>query len=277
MWGISREIIVRCVFPTITNEHLDKIIALGNNYHLDDENFSDALESFEVRYREKFRDCHVEKFGAFLAEYCARKKTVLVERETFPICIMSELSSEKRGEVLIQLTGSAATAAPKCRTDVTVLSHLKNRYFQYKDAVLSKHFVFLSQLFAKTYPQEIESRLCLKYESERTVVAVIVSEDGGKLSAGNLSMQNSREIIEMDVSAVPDFLLYPGKVVAAVGNSSGQMFRVNQLLPLFPSPVSPIETPGKALNMIVACGPFTCSDNLEYEPLLALLSTLGSE
>jgi len=29
--------------------------------------------------------------------------------------------------------------------------------------------------------------------------------------------------------------------------------------------------------MIVACGPFTCSDNLEYEPLLVLLSTLGSE
>ena len=97
--------IVRCIFPRITNEHLDKIIALGNNYHLDDENFSDALESFEARYRENFRDCHVGMFGAFLAEYWARKNPVLVERETFPIRIMSELSSEKRGEVLIQLTG----------------------------------------------------------------------------------------------------------------------------------------------------------------------------
>jgi len=48
MWGISREIIVRCVFPTITNEHLDKIITLGNNYHLDDENFSSIGETFEI-------------------------------------------------------------------------------------------------------------------------------------------------------------------------------------------------------------------------------------
>ena len=68
MWGISREMIVRCIFPRITNEHLDKIIALGNNYHLDDENFSDALESLSVT-QENFA---LQLFARAMAPKCRR-------------------------------------------------------------------------------------------------------------------------------------------------------------------------------------------------------------
>ncbi|CAK7234724.1 DNA-directed DNA polymerase alpha subunit pol12 [Sporothrix curviconia] len=142
--------------------------------------------------------------------------------------------------------------------------------------------------------------------SEIVAVGRIASdapEGGGKLNAASVVLETSRRMggglrVPLDLSrlkAAGTFQFFPGQIVALRGtNSSGTAFAVSQILemPLLPNAASTHATlathrsrmRGKdamdvdseqevpPLNIIFASGPYTADDNLDFEPLHALVS-----
>ncbi|KAJ1954753.1 DNA-directed DNA polymerase alpha subunit pol12 [Linderina pennispora] len=84
--------------------------------------------------------------------------------------------------------------------------------------------------------------------------------------------------VQLDVSSAASFSLFPGQIVAAEGkNLDGSAFAVSQFHPL------PLQShlsvdrrePGiSPFTAIVASGPFTLSDNFDYEPLAVLIDCI---
>ncbi|CAK7565126.1 MAG: DNA-directed DNA polymerase alpha subunit pol12 [Sporothrix epigloea] len=142
--------------------------------------------------------------------------------------------------------------------------------------------------------------------SEIVAVGRIASdapEGGGKLNAASVVLETSRRMggglrVLLDLSrlqAAGTFQFFPGQIVGLRGtNSSGTAFVVNQILemPLLPNAASTHATLAThrarmrgedamdldseqevpPLNIIFASGPYTADDNLDFEPLHALIS-----
>lgn len=132
-------------------------------------------------------------------------------------------------------------------------------------------------------------------QSTNEIVAVgrIASDTPeGKLNPASLLLEMSRRMgaglrAPLKVDSLPAYSLFPGQIVALRGtNASGQYFQVSEILTM-PSP-APAVTPtsmietynerlgasedstGTPLNILVASGPYTADDNLDFEPLQAL-------
>ncbi|CAK7267327.1 DNA-directed DNA polymerase alpha subunit pol12 [Sporothrix epigloea] len=142
--------------------------------------------------------------------------------------------------------------------------------------------------------------------SEIVAVGRITSdapEGVGKLNAASVVLETSRRMggglrVLLDLSQLQSagtFQFFPGQIVALRGtNSSGTAFVVNQILemPLLPNAASTHATLAThrarmcgedamevdsvqdvpPLNIIFASGPYTADDNLDFEPLHALIS-----
>lgn len=117
----------------------------------------------------------------------------------------------------------------------------------------------------------------------------------GKLNAASLVLETSRRTgagirVPLKLESMA-YEFFPGQIVAVRGiNASGEYFSVKEILdiPLLApaaSHVSNLDTlndrlevsenadfsaPSKALNVIIASGPYTMDDNLAFEPLHAL-------
>jgi DNA polymerase alpha subunit B len=116
---------------------------------------------------------------------------------------------------------------------------------------------------------------------------VCCDSEGGRLNPQSLLLEGSMRRsqgarVRLDVSKCPSFRLFPGQVVALRGtNPSGHCVVASQLLPGLaqPLPRSSLATlAGHAAvtgrggqSVVVAAGPFTSSEDLEYAPLGALL------
>jgi DNA polymerase alpha subunit B len=121
----------------------------------------------------------------------------------------------------------------------------------------------------------------------------------GKLNESSLVLETSRRMgggarIPLKVDGIPGYQFFPGQIVALKGtNASGEDFRVSEVLniPLLPGAASTpaglethnqrlrgdpdsmdSDTPPAPLNIIIASGPYTADDNLDFEPLHALCS-----
>lgn len=133
--------------------------------------------------------------------------------------------------------------------------------------------------------------------TEETIAVGRIASDTleGKLNAASLLLETSRRTgaglrVPLKVESV-SHEFFPGQIVAIRGiNASGEYFSVNEILeiPLLPPTASlpsvldatnerlGIEdeegagNAANALNVILACGPFTADDNLDFEPLHAL-------
>lgn len=78
--------------------------------------------------------------------------------------------------------------------------------------------------------------------------------------------------VRLDLSACPDFRLFPGQIVAVKGtNPSGFCIVASEVLSGLPLAQPGAGTAAAGLSAIMAAGPFTTTENLEYEPLAALL------
>lgn len=286
MAEVRRDLMVKCSFPGISQAQIVSLINIGNNYHLDDDDFGCQIEALQVNSgSSEFKDSMVEEFKRLLGKSNGKNKEnrqpSLIPASPDPparpsLSLFSQ--REEAGKTLGEFVGVASTPVSECRAVIELVSRVPQGYFRNQGKnMLNARLSDFKDLFAEMYQKEVEPRLTRMSESELTVVGRIVSEDGGKLSTANLALQDKSDQVELDVSAVPDFLLYPGKIIAAVGNCSSLRFRVNQFLPSHASPMYPKQDAGLPLNMVVACGPFSCVSNLEYEPLLALLATIGSE
>lgn len=127
------------------------------------------------------------------------------------------------------------------------------------------------------------SHVALPTQAPVTVVGRVCCDGSGRLNAKSLLLEGSLDSssgrrVSLDVSNVPQFSLFPGQIAAMDGvNISGQRFVANKIhegvLPS--SPVNALRTNG--LNVVIAAGPFSTSDNILYEPLNDLVSCLSGD
>lgn len=120
--------------------------------------------------------------------------------------------------------------------------------------------------------------------SEIIAVGRIASDSlEGKLNMASLVLETSRRTgaglrVPLKVDSLPSANFFPGQIVALRGiNASGNYFTVNEILPIpaLPPAASSAATledinerVGEApLNVILASGPYTADDNLDFEPL----------
>lgn len=127
--------------------------------------------------------------------------------------------------------------------------------------------------------------------SEIIAVGRIASDSlEGKLNPASLVLETSRRTgagrrVPLKVDSVPSLNFFPGQIVALRGiNPSGDYFTVKEILPapLLPPAASSAVTldninerleggdANPPLNVMVAAGPFTADDNLDFEPLKEL-------
>lgn len=127
--------------------------------------------------------------------------------------------------------------------------------------------------------------------SEIIAVGRIASDSlEGKLNPASLMLETSRRTgagrrVPLKIDAVPGLNFFPGQIVALRGiNPSGEYFTVKEILPLplLPPAASSAVTlenindrleggdANPPLNVLVAAGPYTADDNLDFEPLQEL-------
>jgi len=113
---------------------------------------------------------------------------------------------------------------------------------------------------------------------EVTVVGRVCCESEGKLNAQSVFLEGSRARsnacrTRLDLSECAEYALFPGQTVGVCGvNSMGHSLMARRIIPglLPPPPTKP--APAAPASFLVATGPFTCSDELSYAPLDALLA-----
>ncbi|KAL5046046.1 hypothetical protein BDW71DRAFT_182684 [Aspergillus fruticulosus] len=144
-------------------------------------------------------------------------------------------------------------------------------------------------IFEKQYEKEDITFGSAAVQSTSEIVAVgrIASDSPeGKLNPASLVLETSRRTgagrrVPLNVDSIPSVNFFPGQIVALLGiNASGKYFSVKEVLPppLLPPAVSPVPTiestnerlsegGSSPLNVMIASGPYTADDNLDFEPL----------
>jgi DNA polymerase alpha subunit B len=122
----------------------------------------------------------------------------------------------------------------------------------------------------------------------------------GRINATSVLLEGSRQVsggarIELDLTALQNeskpFSLFPGQIVAVEGmNTSGRKLVAHKIYEGVANPVT--KTPsktllryyhddafqgGQPLRIMTVCGPYTSSDNLDYEPFLDLVNVINAE
>ncbi|OCT45177.1 DNA polymerase alpha subunit B [Cladophialophora carrionii] len=202
------------------------------------------------------------------------------------------------------LSAAEAPIAPFSQARVKLVSGTDYKKFEYRPMAmhLSEASEMLDEridnflaIIQKAYNLEDSSFGNAAAQSTSEIVAVgrIACDTAeGKLNAASLVLEMSRRMgaglrVPLKVDALLSYQFFPGQIVALRGtNASGLYFSVKEVLsiPKLPMPASlpnNIETINERLevsedstsvplNIIVASGPFTAEDNLDFEPFQAL-------
>uniref|UniRef100_A0A674GD90 DNA polymerase alpha subunit B n=1 Tax=Taeniopygia guttata TaxID=59729 RepID=A0A674GD90_TAEGU len=117
-----------------------------------------------------------------------------------------------------------------------------------------------------------------------TVLGQIGCDGNGKLNTKSVLLVGDREHsggaeVPLDLSELPEYSLFPGQVVALEGtNSTGRRMVVTKLYEGVPLPFhTPTEPMAEQRMVLVACGPFTPSDSITFEPLSDLLEVVARD
>lgn len=111
-------------------------------------------------------------------------------------------------------------------------------------------------------------------------------DSNGRLNSKSVILEGDREHssgaqIPVDMSELKDYSLFPGQVVIMEGfNTTGRRLTATKLYEGVPLPFyQPTEEEGdfEQTMVLVACGPYTTSDSITYDPLLDLISTINHD
>ncbi|XP_020823786.1 DNA polymerase alpha subunit B isoform X1 [Phascolarctos cinereus] len=116
-----------------------------------------------------------------------------------------------------------------------------------------------------------------------TLLGQIGCDSNGKLNPKSVILEGDREHslgvqIPVDLSELREYSLFPGQVVVMEGaNSTGKKFIATKLYEGVPLPFyQPTEEDGDSDQrmILVACGPYTTSDNVTYDPMMDLIDVI---
>ncbi|XP_028272481.1 DNA polymerase alpha subunit B [Parambassis ranga] len=127
------------------------------------------------------------------------------------------------------------------------------------------------------------SPVSLPAQDRITVLGQVCCDSNGKLNAQSVLLEAGPEQggqqVPVDLSELQEYSLFPGQVVVIEGmNTTGRKLVASKLyegvpLPFYSSNIK-METGEEPLNVLVACGPYTPSDSLTFDPLLDLISVI---
>uniref|UniRef100_A0A8C4ENS4 DNA polymerase alpha subunit B n=1 Tax=Dicentrarchus labrax TaxID=13489 RepID=A0A8C4ENS4_DICLA len=116
-----------------------------------------------------------------------------------------------------------------------------------------------------------------------TVLGQVCCDSNGKLNAQSVLLEAGPEQggqqVPVDLSELKEYSLFPGQVVVMEGmNTTGRKLMASKLhegvpLPFYTSEVK-MEMDEEPMNVLVACGPYTPSDSLTFDPLLDLINVI---
>lgn len=111
-------------------------------------------------------------------------------------------------------------------------------------------------------------------------------DSNGKLNSVSVILEGDREHssgthIPVDLSDLKEYSLFPGQVVIMEGfNTTGRRLTATKLYEGVPLPFhEPTEEDGdfEQTMVLVACGPYTTSDSITYDPLLDLITIINHD
>ncbi|XP_069550593.1 DNA polymerase alpha subunit B isoform X1 [Brachyistius frenatus] len=129
------------------------------------------------------------------------------------------------------------------------------------------------------------SPVSLPAQDSITVLGQVCCDSNGKLNAQSVLLEagpdQGGQQVPVDLSEIEEYSLFPGQVVVMEGmNATGRKLVASKVyegvpLPFYASNVK-METDEVAepLNVLVACGPYTPSDSLTFDPLLDLINVI---
>ncbi|XP_033030406.1 DNA polymerase alpha subunit B [Lacerta agilis] len=152
--------------------------------------------------------------------------------------------------------------------------------------VLSCKMDDLGAALKEHYKIEEFSSLIIPVQEPVIVLGQIGCDSNGKLNAKSVILEGDQEhssggLVPVDVSELQEYSLFPGQVVVMEGmNSTGERLVASKLyegIPLpFYQPVDQAEDP-KLQMVLVACGPYTTSDSITYDPMLDLIDVINRD
>ncbi|XP_061900169.1 DNA polymerase alpha subunit B isoform X2 [Entelurus aequoreus] len=152
--------------------------------------------------------------------------------------------------------------------------------------VLTEKIEDLGEELRSHFSIEEFSPVSLPAQDSVCVVGQVCCDCNGRLNAQSVVLEAGPEQgaqqVRLDLSELQEYSLFPGQVVAMEGmNTTGEKLVVSKIYegiqhPFFTSDVKE-ETDEEALNVLVACGPYTPSDSLTFEPLLDLIHVIARD
>nr|XP_031363426.1 DNA polymerase alpha subunit B [Lonchura striata domestica] len=142
----------------------------------------------------------------------------------------------------------------------------------------------LGEVLQRHHGLDSFSSAVLPAQEPVTVLGQIGCDGNGKLNTKSVLLVGDREHsggaeVPLDLSELLEYSLFPGQVVALEGtNSTGRRMVVTKLYEGVPLPFhTPTEPMAEQRMVLVACGPFTPSDSITFEPLSDLLEVVARD
>ncbi|XP_067170939.1 DNA polymerase alpha subunit B isoform X2 [Apteryx mantelli] len=152
--------------------------------------------------------------------------------------------------------------------------------------VLSWRIEELGEVLRKHHGLEDFASVRLPAQEPVTVLGQIGCDSNGKLNAKSVVLEGDREHssggqVPVDLSELQEYSLFPGQIVAMEGtNSTGRQLVASKIyegVPLpFYTPPEPAQDTEQQM-VLVACGPYTTSDSIAYDPLSDLVDVIGRD
>uniref|UniRef100_A0A672Z2F4 DNA polymerase alpha subunit B n=1 Tax=Sphaeramia orbicularis TaxID=375764 RepID=A0A672Z2F4_9TELE len=154
--------------------------------------------------------------------------------------------------------------------------------------VLTEKIEELGEGLRSHFSIEEFSPVSLPAQDVITVLGQVCCDSNGKLNAQSVLLEAGPEQggqqVPVDLSELKEYSLFPGQVVMMEGmNTTGRKLVASKLYEGVPLP---FYTPGifvslfklyaaaEPMNVLVACGPYTPSDGLTFDPLIDLINVI---
>ncbi|XP_004073218.1 DNA polymerase alpha subunit B isoform X1 [Oryzias latipes] len=151
--------------------------------------------------------------------------------------------------------------------------------------VLAEKIEDLGETVRSHFHIEEFASVSLPAQDSITVSGQICCDSNGKLNAQSVLLEAGPEHggqqVAVDLSELKEYSLFPGQVVVMEGmNTTGKKLVASKIyegvpLPFYSSDIkTEADEVAEPLNVLVACGPYTPSDSLTFDPLLDLISVI---
>ncbi|XP_071961959.1 DNA polymerase alpha subunit B-like [Antedon mediterranea] len=170
-----------------------------------------------------------------------------------------------------------------------LITNYKYMYQKFTDKahVLDNIIEDIGQYLQESYSIESLSHVAMPIQESTTVIGRICCDSNGRLNSSSVLLEGSVDSssgkrVQVNLSELKEFSLFPGQVVAMDGtNTTGNTFVASQIYKgkslVLPSDTANSLLDHGPLHVAIAAGPFTTSDSDQYEPLDDLIKMIHQD